>query len=124
MRATKRIDQYFTLLREVYDYFGYVEDWCVFPLHDDRDYYWFVDGGDERGMDGTLILSADEDVREQRRRWEEEMLGGDRHYENPIYTQRHLPRWIWRADRYTMVLVDTYTDGNKWLSVLDNGKER
>jgi hypothetical protein len=46
------------------------------------------------------------------------------YYENEIYTQRHLPKWVYRGADYTMVVVDTHTDGNKFLQVFANANER
>lgn len=44
-------------------------------------------------------------------------------YECQIYTQRFLPKWVYRADELTMICVDTQTDGNKFLMIFDNAKE-
>jgi hypothetical protein len=44
-------------------------------------------------------------------------------YAAEIYTQRFLPKWVYRGAEYTMVCVDTRTDGNKFLMVFDNKKE-
>jgi hypothetical protein len=118
------IDSLFEALREIYDYFGYVEDWCVFPVHDDRHSYWFLAGGDDRGMGATLVTSSLENVRELHEEYNDRGEGGMHHEESVVFTNRHLPRWVYRAEYHTMVLVDTHTDGNKWLSILDNAKER
>ena len=34
----KLLDQYFKLQKEIYDYFGYKEDWVVIPLYDNREF--------------------------------------------------------------------------------------
>lgn len=44
-------------------------------------------------------------------------------YSNEIYTQRFLPKWVYRGKDYTMICVDTHTDGNKFLQIFDNSKE-
>ena len=46
------------------------------------------------------------------------------YYEDEIYTQRFLPKWVYRGEDYTMVCVDTHTDGNQFLRIFDNLKER
>lgn len=45
------------------------------------------------------------------------------YYEHEIYTQRFLPKWVYRGEDYTMICVDTRVDGNKFLQVFDNKKE-
>jgi hypothetical protein len=45
------------------------------------------------------------------------------YYSNEIYTQRFLPKWVYRTDDYTMICVDTHVDGNKFLQIFDNAKE-
>ena len=41
----KLLDDYFKLQKEVYDYFGYVEDWVVIPLEDGTEYFWKLHEG-------------------------------------------------------------------------------
>ena len=108
----KLLDEYFDLQNKLYEHFGYVEDWAVIPIDDARKYYWNIDGGDDRGV----VCFADT---------EQELKDKDgQYYENEIYTQRHLPKWVYRADDYTMICVDTHTDGNKFLQIFDNSKDR
>lgn len=107
-----KIDQYFAARQEVFDLFGYVEDWRVIPLDDARDYFWRVTG-DGRG-DCVQFADTAEEL---------ETESGN-YYENEIYTQRHLPKWVYRGEQYTLVCVDTHTDGNQFLQIFDNSKER
>jgi hypothetical protein len=44
-------------------------------------------------------------------------------YCDEVYTQRHLPKWVYRGVEFTMICVDTHTDGNKFLAIYDNAKE-
>ena len=101
------LDKYNDLRQEVFDYFGYCEDWRVLPLDDARENYW-------RLTEDEVLFGAEEDVRTE---------SGD-HYVNEIYRQRHLPKWVYRGADYTMVVVDTHTDGNQFLQIFDNSKER
>lgn len=103
--------KYFKLQEEIFNYFGYKEDWVVIPLSNDTRYYWRIIGGE--GYGGTVrygetveILNSDED-----------------YYEDDIYTQRFLPKWVYRGKDYTMICVDTCVDGNKFLQIFDNSKE-
>ena len=107
------LDDYRATVEAIHSYFGYVEDWVVIPLEDGRRYYWQLRGGDAYG--GRLCYAKSEHELE---------TGEGDYYESPIYTQRFLPRWVYRAKDYTMVSIDTQTDGNHFLIVLDNTKER
>lgn len=107
----EKLDQYFKLQQEIYKHFGYVEDWVVIPLDDAREYFWMLSESE------GLVRFAET----------EEMLFNEEkndYYKNEIYTQRFLPRWVYRATDYTMIYVDTHTDGNKFLQIFDNSKER
>lgn len=104
----KLLDDYFKLEKEIHDYFGYVEDWVKIPLNNDTEYYWAVDGNNR-------VVFAEN---------KESLINLDgNHYQNEVYTQRFLPKWVYRGPEYTMICVDTRTDGNKFLSVFDNAKE-
>lgn len=105
------LDDYFALQAQIYDYFGYFEDWRVIPLDDVRQYFWRLDG---EGYGGNVHFADSI----------EELNSGEGNcYSNEIYTQRHLEKWVYRGEQYTLICVDTHTDGNKFLSVFDNSKE-
>jgi hypothetical protein len=105
------LDRYNALRDEVFAYFGYVENWRAIPLDDARKYFWKLDG------EGPGVVEFAET--------EEELDSEDgRYYVNEIYTQRHLPKWVYRGADYTMIVVDTNTDGNKFLRVFANVNER
>ena len=106
----KTLDDYFELQRQIFEHFGYTQDWRVLPLDDARGYYWRLDGEGP----GTVTFAETE----------EKLASDGDYYENEIYTQRHLPRWVYRAADYTLVVVDTHTDGNQLLQVFDNAMER
>jgi len=106
------LEEYFKLQKKIYEYFDYVEDWVVIPLDDATEMYWQIDGGE--GYDGSVVYCEIKEAVEKRTGQE---------YGGPIYTQRFLPKWVYRADDYTMICIDTQTDGNKFLMVFDNKKE-
>jgi len=108
------LKRYFELEKEIHAYFGYQEDWRVIPLADKTDHYWFVN----QDSDGSGVV-----VHSPGPLTPESIEAGDKIYSGDIYTQRHLPKWVYRAADYTMVVVDTRTDGNKFLTVFDNKKE-
>lgn len=106
------LDQHQALRKQILEYFGYIENWRVLPIDDSRGYYWhFTD--DESS--GCVRFS------EIRERLEDEDAG--QYYENEIYTQRHLQKWVYRGDDFTMICVDTHVDGNKFLQIFENSKE-
>jgi len=102
------IDKYFKLQKEIYDYFGYVEDWVVIPIDDARSYFWRLTEHEVQFADTEKEL---------------EDCDGN-YYINKIYTQRFLPKWVYRGADYTMICVDTRTDGNKFLQIFNNSNER
>ena len=105
----QKLDEYFKLQNEIYEYFGYKEDWVVIPIDDAREYYWWTDGDIEVkfAKDKQYLFDDTEDDG----------------YSNEIYHQRFLPKYIYRGKDYTMICVDTHTDGNKFLQIFDNKKE-
>lgn len=108
----KTFDAFFATEKQIHEYFGYVEDWVKIPLDDAREMFWKINGGEAHG--GTILYHEERDnVRDET----------GQHYESMIYTQRFLPKWVYRAEAYTLVCHDTQTDGNKFLSIFDNAKE-
>lgn len=103
--------QYESLKDKIFEYFGYVEDWRILPLVFDLDYLWKIEGSERDGV-----------VRFAKTRQELESGDGDC-YENDIYTNRHLPKWVYRGEDYTMICVDTHCDGNQYLQVFSNKLE-
>lgn len=104
------LTEYFEIQKKVFAYFGYVEDWRVIPLDDAREYFWRIDGEGP----GTVCYADSED---------ELANESGNYYEDEIYTQRHLPRWVYRGDEFTLVCCNPGVDGNVFLRVFDNSKE-
>ncbi len=113
----KLLDDYFKTQNEIFDYFGYREDWRVIPIDDSREMFWQLDG---EGPGEVLYSQTAERLKAGR---EGEDSPGEALYANEIYTQRHLPKWVYRGKDFTMVCVDTHTDGNQFLQIFDNAKE-
>lgn len=107
----KLLDEYFDLQKRVHEYFGYVEDWVVIPLDDATEFYWLLKQKPEGWGSVRYAINKESLLRND----------GD-YYENQIYTQRFLPKWVYEGEEYTMVCVDTQVDGNKFLQVFDNSK--
>lgn len=108
----KLLDDYFKIQKEIYDYFGYKEDWVVIPIDDARQYYWHLTN---EGYGDKVLFAKDKN----------NVFEGTNEdgYSNEIYTQRFLPKWVYRGKDFTMICVDTHTDGNKFLQIFDNSKE-
>jgi len=87
----------------IHNYFSYAEDWVVIPLDlGTVNSRWYLDEN-ENGS-GTVYFFDDNDVV----------------YSHEIYTQRFLPKWVYRKEDYTMICCDTQVDSVKLLSVFDN----
>jgi len=108
----KLLEDYFKIQEEIYDYFGYKEDWVVIPLTNCIPYYWRLNG---EGSGGEILYA---DIKKDLL---DEEAGN--YYSGTIYTQRFLPKWVYRGEDYTMVCMDTHCDGNKFLGIFDNKKE-
>lgn len=61
----KLIDDYFELQRQIFEHFGYVEDWRVLPLSDARSYYWRLDG---EGPGKVCFADTEEELASARRK--------------------------------------------------------
>jgi hypothetical protein len=107
----KMFDEYLALQKQIFEYFGYVEDWRAIPLDDARENFWQL----YQNADGSGKVKFAETM--------EKMESDGDYYCNDIYTQRFLTKWVYRGEDYTMICVDTHTDGNKFLQIFDNTLE-
>lgn len=98
----KLLKDYDKLKQKIYDYFGYLEEWHVYPIDDMTDFYWQV------GDDHRIVYFDDAEFNE---------CGLDPRYSSVIIGN------ILRGKDYTMIKVDTETDGNKFLQIFDNRKQ-
>lgn len=115
------VDAFEEAKQAIFDHCGYKEDWRVIPLEDSRDYYWTIDQFErewckfcpqKEGLEYWLEEHEDEYGK-----------FGDCLYEDEIYTQRHLPKWVYRGKEFTLVCVDTHTDGNQFIRIFRNDHE-
>lgn len=103
---------YMACKHAIHRFFGYEPNWREIPISDETRHWWWLSGD---GTDGGTVYFGEGDVKED--------VEGGRHYANEVYTQRHLSKWVYRAETHTMICVDTQTDGNVFLSIFDNEKE-
>lgn len=114
IQAMQLLDDFLELRRKIFDYFGYVEDWRVLPLDDRRGHHWML--MQHSTGSGEVAWSPEPFT-------EEAIEAGQAVFSAAIYTQRHLPKWVYRGPEHTMVVVDTNTDGNQLLMIFDNSLE-
>lgn len=76
--------------------------------------YWMLVGGE--GV-GAQCIYSDEPFTEK------SIQAGKTIYSGSVYTQRFLPKWVYRTKTHVMVAVDTHTDGNRFLMVFDAARE-
>jgi Bacterial RNA polymerase, alpha chain C terminal domain len=110
------LNNYLNLKQQLFDYFGYKEDWVAIPLEDRTEMHWLVSERQPVEGRGMVTYSPQPLTADL-------IFSGSNVYTDSIYTQRFLPKWIYRGEKFTMICVDTHTDGNKFLAVFDNSKE-
>ncbi len=118
----KEIDEYFKLQQEIYNLFGYKEEWRVYPLDDRRDVWWSIQGN-------TVWWSKKKENHQQ-------LIDQEYDYDgipdSDVYSGDI--RGNWRLDPYnlqiyqdadkklSMIIIDTNTDFNVFLTIFDNDK--
>lgn len=105
------LTEYLHLQKQIFEFFGYQENWRVIPLDDCREYFWRLTGD---GPGSVQYADTEEELQSE----------SGNYYEDSIYTQRFLEKYVYRGDGFTMVCCDPAVDGNKFLRVFDNMKER
>lgn len=98
----KLLEDYNATVRAIYEYFGYQESWHVYPIDDNTNQFWQIDGSIVRSADYKEQLN-DED-------------SGD-------YYEAEIRGDVYRKDDYTMICIDTHCDGNQFLAIFDNKLE-
>lgn len=80
-------------------------------MDDAAEYFWKIDGSEKNG---SVIFAETKEKLED---------GAGNYYRNEIYTQRYLPKWVYRGEDYTMICVNTHIDGNQFLQIFSNDLE-
>ena len=110
----KQLDDFLKLKHEIFNYFGYVENWVSIPIDDRREMYWQLN---QNNNGSGEVVYHDEPLTN-------DCVEDGHCFTDEIYTQRFLKKWVYRGEDYTMICVDTHTDGNKFLAIYDNNKEQ
>lgn len=115
------VNRFFEARASIFEHVGYVESWRVFPVQDSRDLFWSVDEAERK----WVKFSPSREALTYWRGKHEDEYGPyeDVLYENEIYTQRHLPKWVYRGPELTLVVVDTHVDLNQYLQLFCNENE-
>jgi len=116
-------DEAFTEWQElriwIHNYFGYKEDWVTIPLHDLRGLWWFMRGAtDDKGSGGEVVFQYD-----RNEPFDLDQVKDGHCVSYTVYTQRFLPKWVFRGKDFTMISVATGVDGNKYLAIFSNDEE-
>ena len=111
------IDRYFEIECEIKEALGWKDSWKILPLNDNRSRYWMLAGGNKSTGQGSIVVTSDEPFTRAN------VEAGKVIYGSEIYTQRDHERWIFRAGGVVLTPVDTQTDGNIFLYLLDVEKE-
>ena len=99
MTLSEKLDDYFELEFQIHKEFNYEGSWVVYPLDESRNYFWY--------KDGYVVYFAKT----------MEDFGNEKYFSNVLMGKE------WKTDDLTMILVDTQTDGNKFLQIFDNAKK-
>lgn len=103
----KELIAYKEALKAVHDYFGFVEHWQVYPIDDATKYWWIINDGEVLFYDSFEAYGTQDGIHS---------------YSNEIFYNVNY-QTIWKGKEYTMILVDTHTDGNRFLQIFDNSKK-
>lgn len=114
MKSKSLIEKFFEMQSKVHKYFGYVEDWKVIPMDPQMGRSWIICGPEDSSS--TKVAWTKQGSEFSKCLIEK----GEELYTGTIYTQRFLPKWVYRGDDYTMVAVDTHSDGNQMLMIFEN----
>lgn len=114
----KKWDQWSEARSWIHEYFDYKEDWVTIPMTDCRDQWWFIRGAeDDTGRGGEVVMEYQPEPFDIK-----DVEDGNCVCWN-IYTQRFLPKWVFRGEDYTMIACATGVDGNKYLAIFSNDQE-
>lgn len=94
-------------LQTIYDHVGFEEDWVVYPILDNTQYFWNIDG-DRVGYASSIQELENEEGES---------------YSGSIYRQRFYEKHVYEGKEFTMVFLDTQTNGMKYFSIFDNSKK-
>lgn len=120
----KALDNFNNSLQEIYDYFGYKEPYRVFSIDDRTDYFWNIQNNQVFFVKDKNNMIWDKDNTE----WyypddcDDDFYCDEFYYVNSV-PEKEKKKNIYEGDDYTLIVVDTRTDGNSFLAIYDNSKK-
>ena len=100
------IQSFNTAKQALYEHVGFVEDWVIYASEDRTDMLWQINGDDVKYAETV-----------------ERFNSNDNYYVDEIYYQRFYEKHVYRGAEFTMIFVDTHTDGNKFFAFFRNANE-
>lgn len=104
-------------LQNIYDYFGYEEKCHVIPIDDRTHYFW------DNETDYVVFCENKKSMiwNDKKNKWTCKKKCND------FYTDKYFHEGngknIYFGKKFTMIVVDTRTDGNSFLAIYDNNKQ-
>lgn len=116
----EQLNKYQEGLQGIYDYFGYKEKCYVFPVDDCTHYYWDIEKYNVVFADDKKNMIWDEKNNE----WTYPDDCKDDFYSHEFYyvNEDEDHKNVYEGKDYTMIVVNTRVDGNKFLCIFDNSK--
>lgn len=104
----KQLDEYNKAETELFKYFGFKEEWAIYSVDDRREYYWKLNAVEVSYYDTKEAYDKQD---------------GGHTYKDEILYHRFYPKAVYEGEEFTMIMVDMYVDGNKFLAIYDNSKK-
>lgn len=104
----KLLDDYSKTQESIYNYFGFKEGCKVYPIEDNRKYFWTIDSINVTSYDSIEAYKTGD---------------GMQTYSDKILYLSGYPKAVYEGKEYTLIMIDTHTDGNKFLAIFDNSKQ-
>lgn len=105
----KNLTNYENSKEKILKYFEFKESWKIFPIVDLTDKYWKLE-------EDKFVLFSDIELNDS-------ILKAEDYTNYEIWKYKHLDKWIYEKELYTMIIVFTGIDDNKLLVIFDNSKK-
>ncbi len=104
------IERFDNAKQDLYDHVGFKEDWVIYAIVNRTEMFW-------------KITSNQKEVRFAETKKKFISTADSGYYFNEILTHRNYNKSIYRGKEFTMILVNTNIDGNKFFAFYSNDKE-
>jgi len=103
------LENYEETLQKLYDHVGFKPDYVVYPIDNNTDAYWYINSNNDVCYSESLKILKN--------------VEAGKYYCGSIYTQRFYNKHVYEGKNYTMIFLDTHTDGMKYFAFFDNKKK-